>query len=78
MPSKNPDPFVWQPQQCKLLEWEAADFCSNLGQRTILMIGDSTMAQMASTFWAMLAFGEWAPSEASADSVLDPYDAYIA
>jgi hypothetical protein len=41
--------FYWQPHNCRLLEWNATQFCGLLGDRTISMIGDSTMEQIAAT-----------------------------
>ena len=41
--------FYWQPHNCRLLEWNATQFCDFLGDRTISMIGDSTMEQIAAT-----------------------------
>ena len=41
--------YLWQPHNCLLLEWNATQFCNLLGNRTISMIGDSTMEQTAAT-----------------------------
>ena len=37
--------FVWKPTNCDLLAWNGSQFCELLGNRTVLMIGDSTMQQ---------------------------------
>lgn len=37
--------YIWKPSNCDLLAWNATQFCELLGNRTILMIGDSTMQQ---------------------------------
>ena len=41
--------YLWQPHNCRLLEWNATQFCNLLGDRNISMIGDSTMEQTAAT-----------------------------
>ena len=39
----------WVPHQCQLLPWSANHFCSTLGNRSIMFVGDSTMHQVATT-----------------------------
>jgi hypothetical protein len=47
--------YYWQPENCTLLRWNATQFCELLGNRTILLSGDSTMQQTASTLFSMLS-----------------------
>lgn len=35
--------YYWEPDNCLLNPWDAVLFCNLLGQRNILLIGDSTM-----------------------------------
>jgi hypothetical protein len=37
--------YEWQPLLCDLIPWNATQFCELLGNRTILLVGDSTMHQ---------------------------------
>ena len=53
------DGYSWIPRQCRLVEWDAHNFCSKLGARTILMIGDSTMEQAASVLMNEIHFAFW-------------------
>ena len=39
----------WVPLQCYLPAWDSRSFCNALGNRTILLVGDSTMHQTATT-----------------------------
>jgi hypothetical protein len=55
--NRNADSFTWQPENCRLIDWDPTKFCSALGTRKVLMVGDSTMMQMAGTFWQMAAVG---------------------
>ena len=41
--------YSWQPQRCALLEWDAHRFCSLLGNRRIVIAGDSTIMQAGVT-----------------------------
>ena len=43
------DRYVWSPSRCRLLAWDAERFCQLLGERKMLFVGDSTMAQAALT-----------------------------
>ena len=36
----------WVPSSCELAEWNATTFCKALGDRKMVMIGDSTMEQV--------------------------------
>lgn len=45
----------WRPESgCKIMQWNATQFCELLGDKRILMIGDSTMMQSAATVMNML------------------------
>ena len=50
--------YDWVPSFCMLHHWNASFFCELLGNRTILLVGDSTMEQSASTLMAMIQSGE--------------------
>ena len=43
--SKWVDRFRWVPSSCRLLPFDSAAFCDRLGQRYLLLIGDSTQRQ---------------------------------
>jgi hypothetical protein len=51
------DAYKWMPSYCMLLEWNATQFCDLLGNRTLLLVGDSTMQQAAGTLMSMLTTG---------------------
>jgi hypothetical protein len=42
-----PRPMCWVPSACTLAEWDPVAFCTALGTRTILFVGDSTVQQSA-------------------------------
>ena len=46
--------WQWRPSRCTLRDWNASEFCSALGPRRVLMVGDSTMEQTASTLMNMV------------------------
>jgi hypothetical protein len=46
--------YFWQTDNCLTLDWNATRFCDLLGTRTILLIGDSTNRQTASTLRSMV------------------------
>ena len=50
--------YTWEPSNCNLLKWNAKLFCSLLGNKTILMVGDSTMIQSGATLVNMIKNGE--------------------
>ena len=50
--------FDWIPSFCTLHPWNAPLFCELLGNRTIMLVGDSTMEQSASTLMAMIQSGQ--------------------
>jgi hypothetical protein len=51
------DSYDWAPSYCKLLEWNATQFCELLNNRTLLLVGDSTMHQSAGTLISMITYG---------------------
>lgn len=50
--------FEWKPLYCTMPRWDALSFCTALGARKLLIIGDSTVAQAAVTLMGMLYEGE--------------------
>ena len=50
--------YDWVPCFCMLHRWNASFFCELLGNRTILLVGDSTMEQSVSTLMAMIQSGQ--------------------
>jgi hypothetical protein len=48
--------WIWEPDYCRLLEWNATQFCELLGNRTVVLVGDSTMDQTAATLISMINF----------------------
>jgi hypothetical protein len=84
----NREQYYWNPANCLLKNWDAELFCDLLGERTVLLIGDSTMEQTASTLMSMVAVWHQACSPqikfARADSlyvnlfgVQEPFDVLI-
>lgn len=49
--------WVWRPSKCTLPSWDAKLFCSHLGGRRILFVGDSLQEQFASTLMALVQAG---------------------
>jgi hypothetical protein len=49
--------YTWTPQSCLLLPWNATQFCDLLSNRTVLIVGDSTAGQAASTLMSMIKSG---------------------
>ena len=43
----DPVDAVWTPRSCRLREWSSQHFCNTLGNRTLLLVGDSTVHQFA-------------------------------
>ena len=41
------DVYTWVPNECRLLEWDAKEVCRVLGNRSLLVLGDSTVSQAA-------------------------------
>ena len=50
--------YEWVPNNCTLRPWNATDFCRVLGDRLILMVGDSTMHQTFATLSSMVNEGD--------------------
>lgn len=50
--------WAWSPSDCALQQWDASQFCQVLQNRSILMVGDSTMEQSAATLIAMVLAAE--------------------
>ena len=46
--------YVWQPDSCDMMAWDGSKFCSLLGNHVLLLVGDSTMQQTASTLMSMI------------------------
>jgi hypothetical protein len=46
--------YEWIPHNCTLLKWNGHQFCHLLGNRTIVLVGDSTMQQTAATLMSMI------------------------
>ena len=53
------DMYEWEPSRCRLLEWDARKFCRQLGNRSVLLMGDSTVHQTDHTIrsWIRSGFG---------------------
>ena len=49
--------YYWKPSNCNILEWNSTLFCELLGERKILMMGDSSMQQTAATLMSMITGG---------------------
>lgn len=49
--------FEWVPTNCVMLPWDAVQFCDLLGDRTMLLAGDSLMQQSAATLMSMVTKG---------------------
>lgn len=49
--------WEWVPLSCDLVEWNATLFCELLGNRTILLAGDSTMRQTGQALMSMTRHG---------------------
>jgi hypothetical protein len=52
------DRYEWRPATCQLVPWDVAAFCSRLGGRTMLWIGDSTMDEAARVVAAFAGWGD--------------------
>jgi len=50
--------YVWKPDNCTMLAWDALQFCQVLGERKVLMIGDSTMQQTFAALASLIASGK--------------------
>ena len=47
--------YEWKPDGCELRPWNATLFCELLGNRTLLIVGDSTAYQSAGTLSMMIS-----------------------
>lgn len=45
---------MWVPDSCSFDLWDAQKFCTALGNRTVLIVGDSTLQQVAVTLINMI------------------------
>ena len=54
-----PDPYEYVPSNCTLRPWDAEEFCTALGGRKILLIGDSLMRQIATILMNRIALDFW-------------------
>jgi hypothetical protein len=52
---KQSENFKWETDRCELLRWNQIDFCEELGDRKIFMIGDSTFDLLYHTLIGMVA-----------------------
>ena len=50
------DSYVWRPRSCELPDWDADLFCELLGDRRVLLAGDSTFAQTAYMLDQMISY----------------------
>lgn len=50
------DRYAWRPSACRLPAWDAGLFCSRLGTRRVLFLGDSTMRQTFTVVVNRIAF----------------------
>ncbi|KAJ1456549.1 hypothetical protein M885DRAFT_517344 [Pelagophyceae sp. CCMP2097] len=51
--------YAWDaPSACSIAPWNAKAFCKLIGNGTLALIGDSTMAQAASTLMNMISVGK--------------------
>ena len=50
--------YIWKPHNCTLLDWDSKLFCQLLGGRKVLLSGDSTMQQTASTLTSLIKAGQ--------------------
>lgn len=53
----NDGSLEWVPRTCALPQWDARRFCTLLGQRRLLLVGDSTMEQTGSALVALVQWG---------------------
>lgn len=60
--------YRWEPMLCDLIPWNATQFCELLGNRTILMLGDSTMHQTAASIMSRVT-SDSPPMESCADQL---------
>jgi hypothetical protein len=46
--------YIWEPDDCRLLPWNATQFCRLLGSRIISLVGDSTFDQFIGVIGSMI------------------------
>jgi hypothetical protein len=63
--------YEWKPKSCELIPWSAKLFCQAIGDRKLLFIGDSTMAQTHSTLASMIYQSSELPSLEQRRNCLD-------
>ena len=51
----NREKYTWVPHNCLLFGWNATWFCELLGNRVLLLVGDSAMQQTSSTLMSMVS-----------------------
>ena len=51
------DRYEWRPHGCALTRWHAPRFCDQLGRRTLLFIGDSTIDQASAAVANSVSWG---------------------
>ena len=50
------DDYDWTPLAgCSIIDWDAELFCKSLGNKTLMMVGDSTMRQSAAMLMSLIA-----------------------
>lgn len=64
--------YQWYPRYCSLIPWNASNFCEVLGNRRILLVGDSTMHQTATTLMSMLTSNDSNITQAVSEKFLSP------
>jgi len=50
--------YIWQPDNCQLMKWDARLFCKLLGNRNLMFFGDSTMQQTFASFINRINWGK--------------------
>jgi hypothetical protein len=48
--------YEWVSHRCRLLDWNAQQFCDLLGSRRVILLGDSLSGQTASTLINMISY----------------------
>lgn len=60
--------YEWEPLTCDLIPWNATQFCELLGNRTLLLVGDSTMQQTGAALASRITY-DAAPMKGCAPQV---------
>lgn len=66
--------YTYKPALCELAVWDEVQFCKVLGDRRVLMVGDSTMFQTAESLRSMLYQGRARASNYTIDSCFNQID----